>query len=58
MTYAEYAQSVQQRLLGLEWNTADHIQIDEVLGMIAEKPPFGSDTHRWISTYLNLLAAK
>ncbi len=28
----------------------DHFGLDEIAGMAAERPPFGSERHRWLST--------
>jgi hypothetical protein len=37
------------------WNPADYIGVDELRGLILEKPPFGSENHRMISTILKAM---
>lgn len=39
------------------WNPADYYGADELKGIERERPPFGTERHRWIST-VKLMQAK
>jgi hypothetical protein len=36
------------------WLTQDYIGDDELVGMLLERPPFGTDRHRFLPTILKL----
>lgn len=46
-TYAELAAKPAEQDT---WNAADYFGDDEIAGMEAEQPPFGSERHRFLST--------
>lgn len=56
MTYEDDAKSAAERRAAGDWNCADYLGDDEIAGLEAEKPPFGSERHRFLSTIRQLRA--
>lgn len=56
MSYEDAARAVENdlSLAAQDWSTADYIADDELKGMLRERPPFGTETHRLLSTILKL----